>query len=101
MGPAQVHDQLLHDLSTLPTLGIARQGLFIYTLIMKNFFNKVWVQVVAWIFLVIGTLALILGGTAVGDIVRVPELVFGIVEAVGLLIIFIKSMLQKKDTDKK
>jgi formate/nitrite transporter FocA (FNT family) len=68
---------------------------------MKEFFTKAWVRIMAWIFVVIGTLTLILGGTEVGDIVRVPELVFGIVEAVGLLIIFIRSMLQKKDTDKK
>ncbi len=101
MGPAQVHDQLLHDLSTLPLSGIARQGLFVYTVGMKDFFNKVWVRVLAWIFVIIGTLALILGGTAVGDIVRVPELVFGIIEAIGLLIIFIREMLQKKDADKK
>lgn len=68
---------------------------------MKDFFNKVWVRIIAWIFVVIGTLALLLGGTAVGDIVRVPDLVYGIVEAIGLLIIFIREMLQKKDTDKK
>ena len=68
---------------------------------MKDFFNKVWVRVLAWIFVIIGTLALILGGTAVGDIVRVPELVFGIIEAIGLLIIFIREMLLKKDADKK
>lgn len=68
---------------------------------MKDFFNKFWVQVMAWVFVVIGTLVLILGGTSVGDIVRVPELIFGIVEAVGLLIIFIKEMLRKKDSAKK
>lgn len=68
---------------------------------MKDFFNKLWVQVVAWVFVVIGTLVLILGGTSVGDIVRIPELIFGIVEAVGLLIIFIKEMLRKKDSAKK
>ena len=63
---------------------------------MKDFFNKTWVQVAAWLFVVIGTLALILGGTAVGDIVKVPELVFGIVEAVGLLLIFIKKLVSGK-----
>ena len=68
---------------------------------MKNFFSKLWVQVVAWAFIVIGTLALILGGTSVGDIIKVPELVFGIVEAIGLLIIFIKNLLLKKNTDSK
>lgn len=68
---------------------------------MKNFFNKLWVQIVAWMFIIIGTLALLLGGTSVSDIVKVPELVFGIIEAVGLLIIFIKKLLQKKDSDSK
>lgn len=63
---------------------------------MKNFFLQVWVQVVAWIMVIIGTLVLILGGTDVGNIEKVPMLVFGIVEAIGLLIIFIKQMLQKK-----
>lgn len=63
---------------------------------MKNFFKQVWVQVVAWIMVIIGTLVLILGGTDVGNIEKVPMLVFGIVEAIGLLIIFIKQMLQKK-----
>ena len=68
---------------------------------MKNFFNQLWVKIVAWASIVIGTLALLLGGTSVGDIVKVPELVYGIISAVGLLIVFIQSLLQKKDTDKK
>ena len=68
---------------------------------MKDFFNKTWVKIVAWIFIIVGTLVLLLGGTKVGDIVKVPELVFGILEAVGLLIVFIRSMLQKKDTTNK
>lgn len=68
---------------------------------MNNFFKALWVQIVAWVFIIIGTLALLLGGTAVDDIVKVPRLVFGIIEAVGLLIIFIKNLLQKKDSDSK
>jgi hypothetical protein len=68
---------------------------------MKEFFNKLWVKIVAWVFIIIGTLALLLGGTAVGDIVKVPEMVFGIIEAVGLLIVFIQKLLQKKDSDSK
>jgi hypothetical protein len=68
---------------------------------MKDFFQKVWVKIVAWIFIVIGTFALLLGGTEVGDIVRVPELVFGIVEAVGVLILFIRNLLLKKDSANK
>lgn len=65
---------------------------------MKDFFNKVWVQAVAWVFVILGTLALILGGTAVADISHAVELVFGIVSAVGLLVLFIREMLRKKDT---
>lgn len=68
---------------------------------MKDFFNKLWVQIVAWAFVIIGTLVLILGGTDVGNIVKVPTMVFGIVEAIGILIIFIKKLLQKKDTTNK
>lgn len=65
---------------------------------MKDFFNKMWVKITAWCMLVVGTLALILGGTSVGEIVQIPELVFGIVQSVGLLIIAISKLLQKKDT---
>lgn len=68
---------------------------------MKEFFNKLWVQIVAWIFVIIGTAVLILGGTSVGDINNGVKLVLGIIEAIGLLVIFIKKMLQKKDSDKK
>lgn len=68
---------------------------------MKNFFKQVWVQVVAWIVVVIGTVVLILGGVDAGNIAKIPTLVFGIIEAIGVLILFIKSMLQAKDTKNK
>ncbi len=68
---------------------------------MKDFFNKLWVQIVAWAFVIIGTLVLLLGGTSVVDISKVPEYVFGIVEAIGILIIFIKKLLRKKGTTNK
>lgn len=68
---------------------------------MKDFFNQLWVQIVAWVAVIIGTAVLLIGGTEVGNINQTVQLVFGIVEAVGLLIIFIKKMLQKKDTTKK
>ena len=68
---------------------------------MKDFFNKMWVKITAWCMLIIGTLALILGGTSVGEIVQIPELVYGIVQAVGILIIAISKLLQKKATDGK
>lgn len=68
---------------------------------IKAFFNNKVVQIVAWILLAISTLALILGGVSAGDIAKVPTFIVGIVEAVALFIIFIKKMLQAKDTDKK
>lgn len=68
---------------------------------MKNFFNQLWVKIAAWIMIIIGTAVLILGGTSVGDVDQVVELVFGIIEAVGLLIVAIGKLLQKKATTNK
>lgn len=64
---------------------------------MKDFFNKTWVKVTSWIFLLIGAAALILGGTSLADIGKGVELVAGIITAVGLLVAFIREMLNKKD----
>ena len=68
---------------------------------MKNFLNQLWVKIVAWSMIVIGTVVLIIGGTSVGDINQVIELVFGIIEAIGLLVIAIGKLLQKKATTNK
>lgn len=68
---------------------------------MKDFFNQLWVKIMAWAFIVIGAVALLLGGTSVGDISGVVELVFGIIQAIGLLIIAIGKLLQKKATTNK
>ena len=68
---------------------------------MKDFFNKTWVKVTSWIFLLIGAAALILGGTSLADIGKGVELVAGIISAVGLLVVFIKEMIEKKDAAKK
>ena len=68
---------------------------------IKAFFNSKVVQIVAWILLAISTLVLILGGVSAGDIAKVPTFIVGIMEAVALFIVFIKKMLQAKDTDKK
>lgn len=68
---------------------------------MKNFFNQLWVKIVAWVMIIIGTVVLILGGTSTGDINQVVELVFGIIEAIGLLVIAIGKLLQKKATTNK
>lgn len=68
---------------------------------MKDFFNKTWVKITSWIFLLVGAVALILGGTSVADIGNGVELVAGIITAVGLLVEFIREMLNKKDTQAK
>lgn len=68
---------------------------------IKAFFNNKVVQIVAWILLAISTLVLILGGVSAGDIAKVPTFIVGIVDAVALFIIFIKKMLQAKDTANK
>ena len=64
---------------------------------MKDFFSKTWVKVTSWIFLLVGAVALILGGTSVADIGNGVELVAGIITAVGLLVTFIREMIAKKD----
>ena len=68
---------------------------------MKDFFNKTWVKITSWIFLLVGAVALILGGTSVAEIGKGVELIAGIISAVGLLIVFIKEMIEKKDAAKK
>ena len=68
---------------------------------IKNFFNQTWVKVVSWIMIIIGVVIQILGGTSVGEISQVVELVFGIIQAIGLLIIAIGKLLQKKATTNK
>lgn len=68
---------------------------------MKDFFNKTWVKITSWIFLLVGAVALILGGTSVADIGNGVELVAGIITAVGLLVAFIREMLNKKNTQTK
>ena len=65
------------------------------------FINNKVVQIVAWIMLALSSLILILAGVTAGDIAKVPTMIVGIVDAIALLIIFIKKMLQAKDTTKK
>lgn len=66
-----------------------------------TFINNKVVQFVAWVMLALSSLILILAGVKAGDIAKVPTMIVGIVDAVALLIIFIKKMLQAKDTTKK
>lgn len=63
-----------------------------------DFFKKTWVMIVAFVFLIIGVVLLILGGVTAGEINNTVELIAGILSAIGLLIIAIKNLLQKKDT---
>ena len=68
---------------------------------MWSFINNKVVQAIAWILLALSSLILILAGVNAGDIAKVPTMIVGIVDAVALLVIFIKKMLQAKDTTKK
>lgn len=68
---------------------------------IANFLNQTWVKVVSWIMIIIGVAVQILDGTDVGDINQVVELIFGIIQAIGLLIIAIGKLLQKKATTNK
>jgi hypothetical protein len=65
---------------------------------MKDFLNKTWVKIVGWVGLIVCAALLILGGTSVAEIGKGVELTFGIIEAVILLVAFIKKMLEKKDS---
>lgn len=68
---------------------------------MKDFLNKTWVVVTGWILALLGAAILIAGGTSVGVVTEGVELVAGIIDAIVLLIAFIKKMLEKKDVTKK
>ena len=68
---------------------------------IANFLNQTWVKVVSWIMIIIGVTVQILDGTDVGNINQIVELVFGIIQAIGLLIIAIGKLLQKKVTTNK
>ena len=73
-----------------------------------DFFKKTWVTIVAFVFIIIDVVVLLLGGISVGEINNVVELIAGIISAIGLLIIAIglliiaiKKLLLKKNTTKK
>ena len=67
----------------------------------KDFLNQTWIKITAWIMIGIGAVILLLDGISVGDINQVVELIFGIIEAIGLLIVAIAKLLQKKATTNK
>lgn len=64
---------------------------------MKDFLNKTWVTVVGWVGLVICAALLLVSGTPVADIGEGVQLTAGIVEAVILLIAFIRKRINKKN----
>lgn len=64
---------------------------------MKDFLNKTWVTVLGWVLLIASTVLLILGGTPVADISEGVELTVGIIDAVVLLIAFIRKHINKKE----
>ena len=68
---------------------------------IKNFLNQKWVKVVSWVMIIIGIVVQILNGVSVVEINEVVEMIFGIVQAIGLLIIAIGKLLQKKATTNK
>lgn len=68
---------------------------------MKDFLNKTWVVVLGWVLALLGAAVLICGGTSVGVITEGVELVAGIIDAIVLLIAFIKKMIEKKNETKK
>lgn len=68
---------------------------------MRNFLNQTWVKVIAWVMIIIGVVVQLLDGVSVVEINEVVELIFGIVQAIGLLIVAIQKLLQKKATTNK
>ena len=68
---------------------------------MKNFLNQKWIKIVSWIMIIIGVVIQLLNGVSVVEINKTVEMIFGIVQAVGLLIIAIQKLLQKKATTNK
>ena len=66
-----------------------------------NFLKKTWVMVMAFAFIIIGTVVLLLGGTSVGDINNVIELIAGILSTTGVSVVALKQLLIKKDTTNK
>lgn len=62
---------------------------------MKEFFTKVWVQVTAWIMLILAAVVLIIGGVTGADINNVVEIVIGIISAIGALVTLISTLIKK------
>lgn len=67
---------------------------------MKDFFSQKWVRIVASLLVVIGTIALLIGGVKIDDIKNISVLAGGVVTAILAIIAFIASLLSPK-TEKK
>lgn len=63
---------------------------------MKDFLNKTWVKITAWSLVVLGILVLIIGGVTATEIAKVPALIAGVLQAIGLLVLFIKEKITGK-----
>lgn len=63
---------------------------------MKEFFSKLWVKIVAWCMVVLGSVVLIIGGVSADEIGKGVLLVSGVISAIGILIAFISSMVKAK-----
>lgn len=63
---------------------------------MKDFLNKTWVKITAWSMVVLGILVLIIGGVTATEIAKVPALIAGVLQAIGLLVLFIKEKITGK-----
>lgn len=66
-----------------------------------DFFKKTWVEIVAFVMLIISVVMLALGGFTKVELTPVLEGVFAVLDCVSLLIIAIKKLLQKKDSTNK
>lgn len=62
---------------------------------IKEFFNKKWVKITGWVMALTGSAILIIGGTPLTDISDGIKLVFGILSAIGLLIVFLTGKFKK------
>jgi hypothetical protein len=68
---------------------------------IKSFLTQKWVIILAWVLWIVATAVLILQGFTTVDIGTALKYVVAIIEAVGVLIAFIKALLTKKNTTSK
>lgn len=66
-----------------------------------DFFKKTWVQIVAIVMFVVSIILLALSGFTQTEINPIFEQVWSVLGLVSLLILAIRKLLQKKDSDKK